>query len=92
MSNQTVGDKTLFPDLPGGPLDRYRHNAKFDYRKLALTLDSEKRLRFRVSVQEFFDIRADKIMIETILLMLLFEKKTEFSVETSRSGPFICSK
>lgn len=48
-SFQSIGDKTLFPDLPHGPLDQYRKNSKFDYRKVALMLDGEKCLRFQVS-------------------------------------------
>lgn len=48
ISFESISDKTLFPDLPHGPLDRYRKNAKFDYRKVALMLDSENCLRFRV--------------------------------------------
>lgn len=61
---ETIRDKTLFPDLPSGPLDKYRQNSKFDYRKLALLLDGEKCLRFRVrSYKSFFSIRAEMISV-----------------------------
>lgn len=54
ISFESINDKTLFPDLPPGPLDRYRKNAKFDWRKLALTLDDERCLRFRVRNEKKF--------------------------------------
>lgn len=56
ISFESIRDKTLFPDLPPGPLERYRNNAKFDYRKLALMLDGEKCLRFRVGFIHFLHI------------------------------------
>lgn len=44
-----LDDKTLFPDLPKtGPLARYRKRASFDYRKLALLLESEESYRMKV--------------------------------------------
>lgn len=55
---ELINDKALFPDLPPGPLDPYRKNAKFDWRKLALTLDDERCLRFRV---QFFAYLFDEI-------------------------------
>lgn len=54
ISFESINDKTLFPDLPPGPFDRYRNNAKFDWRKLALTLDDERCLRFRVWILLIF--------------------------------------
>lgn len=54
ISSELINDKTLFPDLPPGLLDRYRNNAKFDWRKLALTLDDERCLRFRVKILSTF--------------------------------------
>lgn len=47
---ELINDKTLFRELPRGPLDRYRKIASFDWRKLALLLEPEKCIRFRVSV------------------------------------------
>lgn len=48
---EIINDKTLFRDLPkGGPLERYRKIASFDWRKMALALDQEKCIRFRVTV------------------------------------------
>ncbi|XP_055298156.1 peroxisomal acyl-coenzyme A oxidase 3 isoform X2 [Sitodiplosis mosellana] len=55
ISFELINDKTLFPDLPPGPLDRYRNSAKFDWRKLALTLDGERILRFRNSVWSYLE-------------------------------------
>lgn len=49
VTTEAINDKKLFPDLPAGPLERYRQNAKFDYRRLSLLIDGERRLRFRVS-------------------------------------------
>lgn len=49
-----INDKTLFSDLPPGPLDRYRHIATFDWRKLTLVLEGEKCLRFRVGLTDFY--------------------------------------
>lgn len=41
-------DKTIFPDLPIGPLTVYREKASFDYRKVALILEPEDAHRLRV--------------------------------------------
>lgn len=49
VTMEALNDKTLFPELPAGPLDHYRQKAKFDYRRLSLLIDGERRLRFRVS-------------------------------------------
>lgn len=49
-----INDKELFPDLPAGCLDRYRKAASFDYRKLALLLDNEECIRYRVSLYDCF--------------------------------------
>lgn len=69
-----MSDRRLFPELPfGGPLDRYRRNAKFDYRKLAIILDGEKRLRFLVSNKLSF----------ILMQMLFFVKKFEYSTTTN---------
>lgn len=66
ISFETINDKMLFPELPHGPLDRYRKNAKFDYRKIALMLDDEKCLRFRVRI--FYNIKLirNNFRIQTI--------------------------
>lgn len=55
ISFESINDKTLFPDLPPGPLDRYRQNSKFDWRRLALIIDGEKCLRFRNEVWTFLE-------------------------------------
>lgn len=40
--------KDLLPDFPSGPLDRYRKQASFDWRSMALIIDNEERLKFKV--------------------------------------------
>lgn len=55
ISFAAINDKILFPDMPNGPLDRYRKNASFDWRKLAIILETERCLRFRVRAIHFFE-------------------------------------
>lgn len=43
-------DKLYFPDLPDGPLTEYRSRATFDYKKMALLLETEESYRLKVSV------------------------------------------
>lgn len=45
-----INDKELFPDLPTGCLDHYRKLASFDYRKLALLIEREEWIRYRVNI------------------------------------------
>lgn len=65
ISFESISDKTLFPDLPHGPLDRYRKNAKFDYRKVALMLDGEKCLRFRVRTKNTYELTGIFIILKS---------------------------
>uniref|UniRef100_S4RR37 Acyl-coenzyme A oxidase n=1 Tax=Petromyzon marinus TaxID=7757 RepID=S4RR37_PETMA len=46
MAN-AVDDGQLFPAMPRGPLDLYRAKASFDWRQMALFIDSEEILHFR---------------------------------------------
>lgn len=48
-----INDRELFPDLPTGCLDRYRKIASFDYRKLALVLENEEFIRYRVRISHW---------------------------------------
>jgi acyl-CoA oxidase len=43
-----VQDNELFPDLPPGPLDVYRKQASFDWKKLKFFLEDESLLEFKV--------------------------------------------
>lgn len=47
-----ISDRELFPELPAGCLDRYRKIASFDYRKLALVLENEEFIRYRVRINK----------------------------------------
>lgn len=44
-----LDDKTIFPDLPNGPLTVYRQRATFNYKILALILESEESHRLKVN-------------------------------------------
>jgi len=43
-----VQDNELFPDFPPGPLDLYRKQASFDWKKLKLFLEDESIIEFKV--------------------------------------------
>jgi hypothetical protein len=43
-----VQDNELFPDFPSGPLDLYRKQASFDWKKLKLFLEDESIIEFKV--------------------------------------------
>lgn len=47
MSQST--DSTFIPDLPKGPLCRYRCRAKFDWKQLKIIFEREQDLRIKVS-------------------------------------------
>ena len=54
-----VQDNELLPDFPPGPLDLYRKQASFDWKKLKLFLEDE-------SIIEL------KVMFEPIIAVLVF--------------------
>jgi len=43
-----VQDNELLPDFPPGPLDLYRKQASFDWKKLKLFLEDESIFEFKV--------------------------------------------
>jgi hypothetical protein len=43
-----VQDNELVPDFPPGPLDLYRKQASFDWKKLKLFLEDEAIIEFKV--------------------------------------------
>lgn len=52
MSAQDVSDEQLkkyYPDLPAGPLDRYRKNASFDWRRMKLVYENLNTIKLKVS-------------------------------------------
>lgn len=84
ISFDAINDKTLFPDLPPGPLDRYRKNVTFDWRRLAIILDGERCLRFQV---------CKCITDETVTnkLKSKLSRSVEYGVEIFGGKSFICS-
>lgn len=54
---QQVTDEQLrqyLPDLPSGPLDIYRKQATFDWRRMKLAYDNLNTLKLKVSEYHFF--------------------------------------
>lgn len=47
------GNKLIFRDFPPGPLDVYRKQAKFDWKKLKLFIENSDLLKMRVSLLLF---------------------------------------
>jgi acyl-CoA oxidase len=43
-----MGERELLPDFPPGPLDVYRKQASFDWKKLKLFLEDETIVEFKV--------------------------------------------
>lgn len=58
-------DKTIFPDLPNGPLTIYRQRASFNYKTLALILEPEDSHRFKVNRS-----KARKTEIKALVILL----------------------
>jgi acyl-CoA oxidase len=46
--------KELLPDFPPGPLDVYRNQASFDWKKLKLFLEDESITEFKVVGKPYF--------------------------------------
>ncbi|XP_067621939.1 peroxisomal acyl-coenzyme A oxidase 3 isoform X2 [Eurosta solidaginis] len=50
-----IPDVSFIPDLPKGPLCRYRNRAKFDWKQLKLILEREKDLRIKYKVWKILE-------------------------------------
>jgi hypothetical protein len=53
---KTMGVDELLPDFPPGPLDIYRKQASFDWKKLKLLLEDEEITGFKVILNLFPNI------------------------------------
>lgn len=49
-SDEIFNNKIYFPDLPDGALTAYRRKATFNYRKLALLIETEESYRLKVRI------------------------------------------
>lgn len=44
--------KQYFPDLPSGPLDKYRKQATFDWRRMKLSYENLNTIKLKVSISK----------------------------------------
>jgi len=44
----SIEEEVFLPDFPKGPLDKYRNLASFDWKDMAVVIEDEKILRFKV--------------------------------------------
>ncbi|KAK7867138.1 hypothetical protein R5R35_005853 [Gryllus longicercus] len=53
--SNTIMTDELLPDFPPGPLDRYRKQASFDWKKLKLHVENEEILKFKTKIWKLLE-------------------------------------
>lgn len=72
-SNKMSSIEELLKDFPSGPLDRYRHQSSFCWKKMKLLLDDESIIRFKMDI--WHRLERDPIFQDGVLTPSLAEQR-----------------